>query len=213
MNRFLVALAAAALSLMLSGCISLFPKSVPAQLYRFGALPTAASSSSSGVQAQGARPEIIKGIIQFNQAAAGDRLLTVNGPETAYIAGSRWISPATTLFDEALDRAFAAAPNAPRLTEFGRGGKGAALLRVEVDTFETRYEQGMEAAPTVVVRVQASLLSTKDRSVIGETTIESRKPASDNRVGPIVQAYDAATGEVIGQLIAWTAGKTASIGG
>lgn len=210
MSRKSVAAAAAAIAIAglgLSGCISLFPKSNPAQLYRFGAIDTAAP-------APGARKsvEVIKGGIDFNRAAAGDRILTVNGSEMAYIKDARWVAPAATLFDEAFDRAFADRAEAPRLSGMGRASKAVAYLRADVDTFETRYDQGVEAAPLVVVRVRAAMVRTSDRSLIGEETFESRMRASDNRVSAIVQAYDAATDQALGKLAAW-AGQAARSAG
>ena len=38
----------------------------------------------------------------------------------------------------------------------------------------------------------------------GEVVFESRKPASENRVGAIVAAYDEASREIIEKLVAWT---------
>jgi cholesterol transport system auxiliary component len=194
-------------ALGLSGCISLFPKSNPAQLYRFGAAEAGAAAADA------ARPvEVIKGGVEFNRAAAGDRILTVNGTELAYIKDARWVAPAATLFDEAYERAFASAPDAPRLTGMGRASKAAGVLRLDVDAFETRYDQGMEAAPLVVVHIRASMISTRDRRLIGDHAFESRVRASDNRVSAIVQAYDAASADALGKLAGW-AGQAARSAG
>ncbi|MGZ8363675.1 MAG: ABC-type transport auxiliary lipoprotein family protein, partial [Caulobacteraceae bacterium] len=140
------------------------------------------------------------------QAASTDRILTITGAETAYIAGARWVAPAPTLFDEALDNAFGANPNAPRLTSVGAATKAAAVLRLDVTAFEAVYDQGQEAAPEVVVRVRASLNRAHDRALLGERTFEARRRAADNRVGAIVPAFDAATAQVLTDLAAWTGG-------
>lgn len=207
MSRSIPAAALAALAIAaigLSGCISLFPKSEPAQLYRFGAADGRAEAAAK------ARPyEVIQGAIDFNRAAAGDRILTINGAESAYIANSRWVSPAPALFEEAFHRAFINTPSAPRLTGMGRASKAVAILKLDVDAFEARYEQGMEAAPTIVVRIRAAMASTRDRSLLDEQTFEARRPASENRVSAIVQAYDAATMDALGKLAEW-AGQTAA---
>ena len=70
------------------------PKAKPAQLYRFGnvAPPTAA-------QPVEARMAVRLGAIGFVSAAAGDRMLTTNGEQAAYLAGGRWVSPAAVLFE------------------------------------------------------------------------------------------------------------------
>ena len=44
----------------------------------------------------------------------------------------------------------------------------------------------------------------KDRQVLAEKVFTSSKPTSDNRVGEIVQAFDAATVDVLDQIAAWT---------
>jgi cholesterol transport system auxiliary component len=200
-SRKSTAAAAAALTIAalgLSGCISLFPKSNPAQLYRFGAADLTAPADAT-------KPlEVIKGAVDFNRAAAGDRILTVNGSELAYIKDARWVAPAATLFDEAYERAFANSSSAPRLTGLGRASKAVGVLKLDVDAFETRYDQGMEAAPLVVIRIRASMISTRDRVLLGDHAFESRFRATDNRVSAIVQAYDAAAGDALGKLADWT---------
>ena len=186
--------------LALGGCISLFPKSKPAQLYRFDNEPLQASAN---LPAPGARV-VARGNLRFETAAAGDRILTATGSGAAYIAGARWVSPAPILFEESLIRAFEAG-GGPRLAIGGSTIRATQVLNLDVQTFETRYDQGDKAAPEVVVQVHAQLLRTGDRSVIGEQLFTSAQRAGDNRVGPIVQAYDAAVRDVLGKLVSWTA--------
>ena len=83
-------------------------------------------------------------------------------------------------------------------------GFAQGALRLDVRNFEARYTSGGRAAPTVVVHVHAAL-TRADQSSVGEKEFEARVPAADNRVGEIVRAYDKAVGDVIGQLVAWTA--------
>lgn len=194
-----LALAAIA-CLALGGCISLFPKSKPAQLYRFDNEPLQAGAS---LPAPGARV-VVRGAMRFETAAAGDRILTVTGTDTAYIAGARWVSLAPVLFEESLVRAFEVAGGA-RLAEGGSAIRATQALNLDVQTFETRYDQGDKAAPEVVVQVRAQLIRTADRSVIADQLFTSAQRAGDNRVGAIVQAYDAAVRDVLGKLASWTA--------
>ena len=194
-------LAVAAIAcLALGGCISVFPKSKPAQLYRFDNEPLPAGAS---LPAAGARV-VARGNMRFETAAAGDRILTVTGADTAYIAGARWISPAPVLFEESLVRAFEAA-GGPRLAEGGSAIRATQVLNLDVQTFEARYDQGDKAAPEVVVQVRAQLIRTSDRGVIADQLFTAAQRAGDNRVGPIVDAYDAAVRDVLGKLAGWTA--------
>ena len=182
----------------LSGCISLLPKTKPAQMYRFGAAPVATSapvpSGTVGVfRASGI----------FQGESAGDRILTISGGKAAYIAQARWVSPASVLFDEAVLNAFDADPGKARIISRGEQGKSDYALRVDVRNFETDYDAGPDGAPTVLIRLRVAMAKA-DRSDAGEAIIESRVRASDNRVGAIVDAYDKALADVLAKLVAWT---------
>jgi cholesterol transport system auxiliary component len=194
-------LALAALAcLALGGCISLFPKAPPAQLYRFDNEPLSAQASPPAASGR----VVARGDMRFETAASADRILTVTGSDTAYIAGARWVSAAPVLFEEALVRAFESG-GGPRLAEGGSGIHAAEVLNLDIQNFETRYDGGPKAAPEVVVQVHAVLVRAEDRRIIGDQVITSVQRAGDNRVGPIVQAYDAAVRDVLGKLVSWTA--------
>lgn len=186
---------AAALALALSGCISLLPKSKPSQLYRFGQ-PVAEASATPGTigvfQANGL----------FPNEASSDRILTIDGGKAAYIAQSRWIAPAIVLWSEAVQSAFDADPGRVRLNVRGQAGKSEYVLRLDVRSFEARYEGGSGAAPTVVVRVRG-LMSKMDMSKTSERVFEVKTRASDNRVGAIVAAYDKSVADVLAQIVTW----------
>ena len=51
--------------------------------------------------------------------------------------------------------------------------------------------------------VRATLDRQSDFSHVGAKEFEAEIPASDNRVGAIVQAFDQATTKVVGDLVAW----------
>ena len=184
--------------LAMAGCISVLPKSKPSQLYRFGAADPAADAA----RAPGG-PSIAKGPVTFDSSAATDRILTVTGDDIAYIAGARWVSPAPVLFDEALIRAFQAVPGAPRLIERAGAGRAPLVLTLDVQAFETRYDQGADAAPQVTIRIHAVLVRTEDRTVAADKLFAVTKRVSDNRVGPIVSGYDEAVAEVLSQIVTW----------
>jgi cholesterol transport system auxiliary component len=192
----LVAVAACALGL--SGCITLLPKTAPAQLYRFGAAPPATAPTASPALSAVA---VYRTNGTFQTEAADDRILTVDGGRAAYIAQSRWVAPAEVLFSQAVVQAFDASP--VRLLSRGQQGRFGYALRIDVRNFEARYDSGPKAAPLVVVRLHAAL-TKNDQTSVGEREFEARVPATDNRVGAIVAAYNQAVAEVIGKLVAWT---------
>lgn len=191
-------LGVAAAAVALSGCISVFPKVEPSGLYRFGhAVPSA--STASAEKAFG----VFKTPTVFTRAAMGDRMLTVTNGEAAYIAGARWVSPASVLFDEAVARAFEAESSRARLVTRGETGKAAMALRLEVRSFEVDYVDGPKAAPEVLVEIRAVMTRGGDRALLGDRVFQARIKASENRVGAIVPAYDAANTQVLSEIIAW----------
>jgi cholesterol transport system auxiliary component len=202
MTRLRLAIAVVS-ALALSGCISLLPKSKPAQLYRFGQ-PTAAASAPAAARTVG----VFRSNGSFAEEAAGDRILSITGGRAAYIAQSRWVAPAAILFDEAVSKAFDANPGRVRLIARGQQGKADYALRLDVRNFEARYEAGEKAAPTILVRVYAAL-SRSDLTTAGEQAFEARVPAGDNSVGAIVAAYDRAVADVLEKLVAWTNARAA----
>jgi cholesterol transport system auxiliary component len=191
-------LAGLALPLMTGGCISVFPKTKPVQLYRFGdQVPAPQAANLTGPA--GPSKMVLKGSTVFPPGAAGDRILTVTGSQDAYIAEARWVSPAAVLFDAALLRAFDA-PGSPRLVERGEPMSAPGVLRLDVRAFEARYP-----GPTATVQLRASLVRNQDRALVAEQMFAAAVPASDNRQGAIVAAFDQAVGQVLADLRAWVA--------
>jgi cholesterol transport system auxiliary component len=147
----------------------------------------------------------------FTEAASGDRMLTMDGNQAAYIEGARWVAPAQGLFEEAVFRAFARNATVARLVERRQSASANYVLNLDVETFEARYVAGPKAAPTVVVALRAQLIHFPERAVIAEKTFHAEQAASDNRVSAIVPAYDAAVTSVLKDLTAW-ADASASAG-
>ena len=186
-------------ALALSACVSLLPKSKPAQLYRFGQ-PLAAEAVTAPVGQVG----VLRTNATFQRESAGDRLLTVTNGNVAYIAETRWVAPAAVLWDAAVLAAFDADPGPVRIISRGEPASAAYILRLDVRNFETRYERGPKAAPTVVVRVRAAISATAGDRPIAEKIFEQRVTAAENRVSAIVPAYDRAVAGVLADVIAWT---------
>ena len=184
---------ALALPLVLGGCISVFPKAEPVQMYRFG------DQAAAPAQASAAPAPVLKGPIVFPPASGGDRILTVTGSQSAYVGGARWVAPAASLFDAALLKAFDA-PGSPRLVARGEPLAAPSTLRLDVRVFEARYP-----GPVATVQVRATLTRNADRGLIGEKMFDVKVPAADNRQGAIVTAFDQATGQVLAGVRDWTA--------
>lgn len=195
LSKTVVAVAAVA---SLGGC-ALLSSPDPVALYRFGGAPgQSASDPIPAGQAQVAmrRPE-------FVQAAREDRILGVTGTEAAYIKGARWVSPANVLFSDALEEAFANQAQRVRLIGPRELTRSNQALDIDVRTFEARYP-APGAAPTVVVVARVRLLNAQERTVAAERVFTVEQPASANRVGAIVEAFDIATRDLNTQIVSWT---------
>jgi cholesterol transport system auxiliary component len=199
--------AAAVVALLsLTGCISLLPKQKPSQLYRFGSEPAAASPSAPAV---GTRVAIRAAPISFARAAGGDRILTVSGDETAYIGGARWVTAANGLFEEAVFRAFAAHGGSARLLARDEPVAADYVLKLDVETFEARYDHGRSAPPTIVVRLYASLVGHRNDTAGVSQIFQAEAPAESNSVHAITAAFDVAVGKILGDMVGWV-DRTAS---
>lgn len=206
MNRRIAVMVLALAAVGLSGCISLFPKTEPSQLYRLQATvePLAAPTGA------------VYGVLRlgsgFPRASAGDRILTVSpGGEAAYIAGARWVSPAAVMFDEQTVQAFQAGGRA-RLITRGDVVKADYTLKLDVQSFETVYDQGPKAAPAILVSVRGVITRSNDRSLVSDRTFTARIRAGENRVSAIVPAYDKALSQVLGEVVGWVNGVDKSGG-
>ncbi len=206
MSRRIAVMALALAAIGLSGCISLFPKTEPSQLYRLQAR----------VEPRSAPAGQIFGVLRlstgFPRAAAGDRILTVSpGGEAAYIAGARWVSPASVMFDEQTVQAFQNGGRA-RLITRGDLVKVDYALKLDVQGFEAVYDQGPRAAPLVLVSVRGVVTRSDNRALVGDRTFTAEVRASENRVSAIVPAYDKALSQVLGEVVGWVNGLDTSGG-
>lgn len=195
MNRSLLIAAAAALPI-LSGC-ALLSSPDPVQMYHFGGQ---APAEARAPIAQPVAMELRR--IEMPQASRTDRIVGVTGSEVAYIKGARWVSPADDLYTEALENAFAARAQRVRLVGPRELTTAERSLDVDMRAFEARYD-APGAAPSAVITARAQILSREDRSVVAERTFSVSRPASENRVSAIVQAFEAATADINAQIVDW----------
>ena len=184
-----------ALAGSLGGCVSLLPQNKPSPLYSFGLADAPEAPMVATARGIALEP------VEFPREAITDGILTVDGLQTAYIAGARWAAPAPVIFRQALDHAFdSAAPDAHLLNR-GEAGPSAALLEIDVTRFQADYTDP-KTPPTVRVTLRARL-DGPDGTPIDATLYDVKKPAAENRVSAIVAAYDAATSEALTALARW----------
>ena len=209
MRKTLLAPVLATLAISLGGCVSLLPKTPPAQLYRFGG-PTSAVKAPSSSASAAAKTGVVLGTVGFPRASTSDGILTVTGDETAYLGGVRWVAPARQLFTEALQRAFEQKGQKTLLVEVGDVGPAGAILRADVTSFEARYDRSGRA-PTVVVSLSARL-TRSDGRLLDQRDFTAAKPAAANSVSAIVKGFDLAADAVLTEVTGWTDQQVAGIG-
>jgi len=187
----------AALAVAVSGC-QLLSTPDPVQMYRFGG----DAPANVGTTPMAEPVHLALRRVEFPEASGGDRILGVTGAETAYIKGARWVSPASQLYTEALEDAFADSSGRVRVIGRQEIVQSDMALDLNVRTFEARYDTP-GAVPTVVVAARAQLIVFPSRGVAAERTFSVSVPASENRVSAIVAAFDAAIRDINGDLVAW----------
>lgn len=193
MKPLMIRIAAiAAGAVMLAGCITLFPESEPARQYVLD-LPAPELADKAF--------DVARGPIAFTRTAGGDGILTIENGEASYIEGARWVIPARQMFEEQVHIAFRAGP--ARLTPRGAAGQAKWILRLDVTQFETDYRAGPNGAPIVVVEIKAVMTrNTRDGQTV-EEIFRAEAPAGSNNVGAIIDAYEAALGKSLGDLVGW----------
>jgi cholesterol transport system auxiliary component len=189
---------AGSLTALLGAC-ALLSSPDPVQLYRFG---SHADTSPQSPAAATPIPVLLRPV-DFPEASKGDRILGVTGLEAAYIKGARWVSPAEDLYEQSLRAAFASQATRVRTIGLREASTASRTLDIEIQAFEVRYATP-GAVPEVVVTARARMLRYPERTVISEEAFTVRRPATENRVGPIVEAFDAASSELNRQVVEWT---------
>jgi cholesterol transport system auxiliary component len=182
---------------VLGACVTVFPKEKPVQMYRFEdiAAPVAASPAD--------RFTVRASVSGFDPAAASDRILSATGDDTAYIAQARWVSPAISLFDTAVDRAFQAHGGPATLLAPGEVAAPDQRLFLDVETFEVRFDQARGAPPHVAIVVRAALEDTRKPAARSERLFRADVTADADAMSAIVTAFDRAVTNVLGQVVDW----------
>lgn len=193
-----VALSFAAISL--AGCVTLLPKAKPVQLYHLGLEAQAGSEAAS----KGAAVPVLQGTIQLNRDVAGDRLLTRQGDQAAYVADARWTMPASLLFEESLANAFVRGSGDARLISPKDPVSAKLILRLDVRALEVRYSEGSRRSPVASVTISGLLADPEKRTIVSQSAFDCQVPAKSNHVQSLVSALNQAVGDCQMQIVNWT---------
>jgi len=227
----LLALAAFA---ALSGCAgSLFKTSgVPPEVYELAAPPAAAPTPAAapaltppaGLPAEGGPAAMASGpagatidlAVHKPRVRIGldDDLIAVLYPDRRldHLAHARWSGPLDEMLQDLILETFRARTSAVVAAHADTSAFGSRYwLEVDVDDFQAEYGSG-DAPPVIHVHAAARLGGASDRQILGRFDLEARAPASANRVGAIVEAYNRAVDDVLTDLVNRTLASLAPAG-
>lgn len=195
-HRLLRALGATTLLLALSGC-GLIPAKEPLALYAPSAkVAPDAAWPTVGWQLQIPRP-------LASELVDSPRIVVRPTPgELQVYKGAVWAQPAPDLVQAALLHAF---EDSGRIGGVARGGSGVAGdydLLLDLRRFESDYAGA--AAPRAEVEITAKLIAARGNLVVGSRTFHRSAPAGGTGVGAVTQAFDAALGAALGDIVGWT---------
>jgi cholesterol transport system auxiliary component len=195
---------ASSVALLLGGCAgSLLQSDAEApDTFRLGVAAAADASTASTTQSTSA---LALAIARPRAAAAidTDRIAVQSaGNRFDYYSAARWAESAPQMLQENLVSALAAT------AQFGGGVMTAParaptelLLDVELRRFEavsaSADAASSGAAPVVHVQVQASLVDSRRAVRVASFVSEASVPASENRLGAVVAAFDSANAQVV----------------
>jgi cholesterol transport system auxiliary component len=123
-----------------------------------------------------------------------------------YFAGARWSGPLDEVMQDLALQAFRGNVNL-RTVHGGASAFGSAYwLEIFVADFQAEYAAGEGAsgghAPTVHVRLLATVGTAGERRVLGRFEAERRQPAAENRLTAVIDAYNQAATAALGEIVA-----------
>jgi cholesterol transport system auxiliary component len=184
-------------TLALAACGSLFKSHTPPpSVYVLSALGVS-TSAEIPVDLAVLKPRVAVGL--------DDDRIAVLYPDRRldYFAGARWSGPLDEVIHDLALQVFRARVNMRNVhadaSVFGSG----YWLEIDVVDFQAEYATvDGGGAPTVHVRLIARVGSSADRRVLGRFEADARQPAADNRLGPIVEAYNQAANTALARIAA-----------
>jgi cholesterol transport system auxiliary component len=176
-------------ALAAAGCGgSLFQSKVPPiTVFMLAAAPGAGGATVAPLDAELAvlKPRVRTGLNTDRIAAYyPDRHLD-------YFAGASWSGPVDEVVQDLAVQVFHSAANLHNVSSAGSSFIEGYWLELEVEDFQAEYAPG-GGVPIIAVRVRGRVGGTSDRRVLGQFEAVARRPAADNRLGAIVEAYNQA---------------------
>jgi len=172
-------------------------KSAPATIYRLTPAPAAQTMPQPTVAADLAilKPKMPTGLEMDRIAVLyPDRRLD-------YFADARWSGPLNEVLQDFAVQEFHLHGNLRGVSGDTSVFASSYWLEIEFTDFQAEYTPAA-AAPAVHVQLRARLGRSGDRHILGQFEADSVKPAAENRLSAIVDAYAQAADAALAQIVA-----------
>jgi cholesterol transport system auxiliary component len=199
-------LLAGAATLALGACGSLIGPSNPSpQIWRLEpALAAPSGGAPASWQLAVARPTA-------TAALDTERIALLRGAVMDYYADVQWNDAMPRLVQALLVEAFEKSGRVPAVAREAEGIRADYVLQCDIRDFDAQYGAAADAAPQVVVEIEARLLAPRGE-VVASLDARQTARAGANSVAGVVQAFDQALGAALGQIVSWTM-QAAPVGG
>jgi cholesterol transport system auxiliary component len=188
--------AAGATALFASGCTILQPPMVP-RLYVLR--PTMTPAMGAPV-----RWRLAVGAPDAAQSLDTPRIaLTRSSTTMDYFANAAWTDRVPLMVQRLLLQSFESSGRILAVDRDTAGLETDYLLETEIRDFTARYDTP-DAAPQVVVTIQARMVRMPQREIVGSLTAQQQAQASANTLDSIVTAFNQATGAALSQITGWS---------
>lgn len=189
----------------LGGCVSVLPDPEPAPtIYRLH-VPQMLKHASIGkpIAINIERPDVPSAL------SGRDIVVSTDGRQLSFVAGAKWSEPIADLLRTRLIDDLSA--NGQIVGIIPKGSTRVPYrLNISVRRFEAIFDQGEDAAPLAVVRLNLALTNTKDRKLVASRSFEYVQRADKAHVSSIVNAIDMATSAAVGDIETWLSKNVAS---
>jgi ABC-type uncharacterized transport system auxiliary subunit len=127
-----------------------------------------------------------------------------------YFADARWSGPLGEVLQELAVQEFHLHANLRTVSGDASVFASAYWLEIEITDFQAEYTSAA-TAPTVRVSLRARLGSSGDRHLVGQFAATVQKPAAENRLSSIVDAFAGAADASLAEIAAQAGEKLARV--
>lgn len=184
-------------ALFLTGCGNLLGGAPPSQIYLLRPAPPQPQP--------GAKVSWALAIMKpdASDALDTDRIaLARNETQLDYYANAVWPDRLSNIVQTALLAGFEASGRIQSVARDEDALRSDYNLSTEIRDFEARYS-APDGAPAVSVTIIARMAAARSRQIVANLTANATQPASANAVDAVVQAFDAALANAVGQIVNW----------